>query len=124
MVTFDTLAYSKRLQSGGFTTLQAETQVEILKEFVENHLATQEDIRDLKKDVKAVDVKVEITKNELNAKIESTKNELNAKIEATKHELKRDIQELEIRLKHDLTLRLGGMLAVGIGAVATLVKLL
>lgn len=39
-------------------------------------------------------------------------------------ELKRDLVELELRLKHDLTLRLGGMLAVGIGIVAALVKLL
>ncbi|MEW5768649.1 MAG: hypothetical protein AB1797_13745 [bacterium] len=41
-----------------------------------------------------------------------------------KHELKRDLAELELRLKHDLTLRLGGMLAIGIGIVAALVKIL
>ncbi|MEW5768650.1 MAG: hypothetical protein AB1797_13750 [bacterium] len=39
---------------------------------------------------------------------------------ATKH----DLAELELRLKHDLTLRLGGMLAIGIGIVAALVKML
>lgn len=38
--------------------------------------------------------------------------------------LRRDIKEMELRLKHDLTLRLGGMLVVGIGVVAILVKLL
>ena len=38
--------------------------------------------------------------------------------------LKRDIQEMELRLKHDLTLRLGSMIVVAIGVVATLVKLL
>ena len=37
---------------------------------------------------------------------------------------KQDLKELELRLKHDLTLRLGGMLVVGIAVVATLVKLL
>lgn len=37
---------------------------------------------------------------------------------------KQDLRELELRLKHDLTLRLGGMLVVGITLVATLVKLL
>ena len=37
---------------------------------------------------------------------------------------KQDLRELELRLKHDLTLRLGGMLVVGITLVATLVKIL
>lgn len=37
---------------------------------------------------------------------------------------KSDLRELELRLKHDLTLRLGGMLVIGIGIVATLVKIL
>ena len=37
---------------------------------------------------------------------------------------KQDLRELELRLRHDLTLRLGGMLVVGITLVATLVKLL
>ena len=37
---------------------------------------------------------------------------------------KQDLRELELRLKHDLTLRLGTMLVVGIGVIATLVKLL
>lgn len=37
---------------------------------------------------------------------------------------KQDLRELELRLKHDLTLRLGGMLVVGITLIATLVKLL
>ena len=37
---------------------------------------------------------------------------------------KRDLKELELRLKHDLTVRLGTMMVVAIGLVATLVKLL
>ena len=37
---------------------------------------------------------------------------------------KQDLREMELRLKHDLTLRLGGMVVVGITVVATLVKLL
>ena len=44
--------------------------------------------------------------------------------------LKRDIKELETSLKHDkeleyrMTLKLGAMMVVAVGAVATLVKLL
>ena len=36
--------------------------------------------------------------------------------------LRRDMKELELRLKHDLTIRLGSMMVVAIGAVAALVK--
>lgn len=37
---------------------------------------------------------------------------------------KQDLKELELRLKHDLTLRFGSMLAVAVGVVVALVKLL
>ena len=37
---------------------------------------------------------------------------------------KQDLKELELRLKHGLTLRLGSMMVVAVGAVAALVKLL
>ena len=54
-----------------------------------------------------------------------------AKIIEDKLTTKRDLKELELnlkheieKLKHDLTLRLGGMLAVGIGTVAALIKIL
>lgn len=36
----------------------------------------------------------------------------------------RDLKELELRLKHDLTVRLGSMMVIAVGVVATLVKLL
>lgn len=37
---------------------------------------------------------------------------------------KQDLKELELRLKNDLTIRMGGMLVIGITIVATLVKIL
>jgi hypothetical protein len=37
---------------------------------------------------------------------------------------KRDLKELELRLTHTLTIRMGGMVAVAVAIVATLVKLL
>ncbi|MBF0134267.1 MAG: DUF1640 domain-containing protein [Magnetococcales bacterium] len=43
---------------------------------------------------------------------------------ATKQDLERGLKDLELRLTHTLTLRLGGMLVVGVTVVATLVKLL
>lgn len=37
---------------------------------------------------------------------------------------RQDLRDMELRLKHDLTLRLGGMLVVGITVIVTLVKIL
>ena len=39
-------------------------------------------------------------------------------------DLRRDMQEMEQRLKYDLTVRLGTMMAISVGIVAALVKLL
>ncbi|MBF0109759.1 MAG: DUF1640 domain-containing protein [Magnetococcales bacterium] len=43
---------------------------------------------------------------------------------ATKQDLERGLKELEMRLTHTLTVRLGGMLVVGVTVVAALVKIL
>lgn len=42
--TFDTLMHAKKLQEKGFTAEQAEAQVELLKEVIDNNLATKSDI--------------------------------------------------------------------------------
>jgi hypothetical protein len=104
-ITFDTLKYSKRLKDAGVPEKQAEAEAEALAEVMEinlNELASRRDLKD----------------------VETS--------------LKRDIGEAESRLKHDLelirlelrdlerrmTIKLGGLMMVAVGAVATLVKLL
>jgi len=66
-ITFDTLQYAKRLQKAGFTEVQAEAQVEIIKEQVEaissridGSLATKQDIAELKRDIKELELKIVI----------------------------------------------------------------
>ena len=102
MAMFDTLAYAKKLKSVGFTEDQAEIQAEALAEIIDEKLATKQDIQDLNKDMKEMEVA-----------------------------LKRDIKEMEINLKRDMNeckthmiIRLGAIQAAGIAIVAALVKLL
>ncbi|MBM2813719.1 MAG: hypothetical protein HW421_481 [Ignavibacteria bacterium] len=57
-ISFDTLAYTKKLKSVGFSEEQAETQVEILKSIMEDRLATKEDILDLKRDIKELELRM------------------------------------------------------------------
>lgn len=46
-ISFDTLAYSKKLTSAGFTQQQAEVQAEALKEIIDDKIATKQDLREL-----------------------------------------------------------------------------
>ena len=94
-IAFDTLKFAKRLKEGGFTDQQAETLAQAEAEFIEQNLATKRDLKDL-----------EIA--------------LKRDIEELRADLKRDLKELEYRM----TIKLGAMLAVAVGAMATLVKLL
>jgi hypothetical protein len=50
-ITFDTLAYFKKMKEAGFTDKQAEMQAEGLAEILDEKLATKSDIVALQKDV-------------------------------------------------------------------------
>jgi hypothetical protein len=105
-ITFDTLAYTKKLRAVGVEEKQAEVQAEVLASVIDEQMASSRDLKELelamKHDLKELEFAMNHDLKEL---------ELN---------LKHDTE----KLKHDLTLRLGGMLAVGIGAIAALVKIL
>ena len=94
-LAFDTLAYSQELQAAGVPEKQANAQAHALAGVVTETLATKGDIADLRRDMRESDAS-----------------------------LHRDMQEMEQRLKYDLTVRLGTMMAISVGTVAALVKLL
>ncbi|MGQ0591203.1 MAG: hypothetical protein ACT4QB_00765 [Gammaproteobacteria bacterium] len=105
-IAFDTLKFAKRLKDAGFTEQQAETLAAAEAEFIDENLATKRDLKELevalKRDIKELEVA-----------------------------LKRDIKELEVALKRDMkeleygmTIKLGAMMVVAVGAIAALAKLL
>jgi len=55
---FDTLAYAKKLKSAGFTEEQAEIQTEALAAIIDEKLATKQDILDLKRDIKEMEIRL------------------------------------------------------------------
>ena len=57
-ITFDTLAYAKKLIAAGFTQQQAEAQAEVLSEIIDERLATKEDIRLLKRDLRELEMRL------------------------------------------------------------------
>ena len=57
-ISFDTLAYAKKLTSAGFTMEQAEVQAEALKDIIEERLATKQDIKELEQKMKEMEMRM------------------------------------------------------------------
>ena len=93
-IAFDTLKYAKRLKDAGVPEKQAEAEAEALE----------------------VNLKELATKDDLTREAALLRRDMN-ELEVS---LKRDMREMEQRM----TIKLGGLMVVAVGAVATLVKLL
>jgi hypothetical protein len=91
---FDTLRYAKRLREAGVPNPQAEGHAEAAREFIMIEL---------------------VTKQDLQAAINSLEARLGGRIDT----LQAAMDTLTLRL----TVRLGGMIAAGIGALALLQRL-
>lgn len=89
MDVIDTLMYVKKLEAIGVPREQAELQVQVMADIVDQNYATKQDFKELKQEMKDL-----------------------------RTELKHDMLMLESRL----TIKLGSMMVVGIGAIATLIK--
>jgi hypothetical protein len=110
---FDTLVYAEKLKSAGIPEQQARAHAEGLLAVVEQNFATKTDIELLRRDIK-----------ELEAGLQRDIKELEAG-------LQRDIKELEAGLRHEMkelesriTMRLGGLIVAGVGALAVLIRIL
>jgi hypothetical protein len=108
--TFDSLGYAKRLRDGGVPQDQAEAHAEAARDFIMVELATKADLLTM------------ATKADLLA----TKQELRSSIDELRTELRTSIVELRNNIDTQsllLTVRLGAMLVVAIGALAAILKL-
>ena len=99
--TFDSLGYAKRLRDGGVPQDQAEAHAEAARDFIMAELATRADWLAVKQDLLAV------------------RQDLLATEQKLQTEFRTSIETQTLRL----TVRLGAMLAVAIGALATILKL-
>ena len=100
-IQIDTLAFAKKLRAAGADERLADAIVEGITAADTSQLATKADLSALGTD--------------LREEIADVKAELKEEIV----ELRDDIKSLELRM----TTRLGGLMAIGIGVVATLVSI-
>jgi hypothetical protein len=106
--TFDSLGYAKKLRDGGVPQEQAEAHAEAARDFIMVELATKADLL--------------VTEQKLRTGI----TELQTDLRMTEQRLQTNITELHTRidtLSLRLTVRLGVLIAAGIGALAAILKL-
>jgi hypothetical protein len=106
--TFDSLGYAKKLRDGGVPQEQAEAHAEAARDFIMVELAT-------KSDLLATEQKLRTNITDLQTDLRMTEQRLQTGITG----LHTRIDTLSLRL----TVRLGVLIAAGIGALAAILKL-
>ena len=96
------LKYTQKLIESSFTNRQADEVINVLREIMEQNLATKNDLLNLER--------------RLTSDIKDVCTEMN--------QLHNEIRITAERTEYRMTIKLGAMLAVGIGALATLLKFL
>ena len=104
--TFDSLGYAKKLRDRGVPNDQAEAHAEAARDFIMPELATKADVLAIKTDLLATEQRLQ---TEFRTRINALETKFDTRI---------DTQTLR------LTVRLGAMLVVGIGALATFLTIL
>jgi hypothetical protein len=120
---FDTLQYANKLKAVGVPEKQAEVQAEVMADIIDDKLATKKDLAQVNYDLRRA---IEETRSELKRDIEELRIELKRDIEALRVELKGDINALKQNMKElelRMTVRLGGLMIGGLGALVILMKL-
>jgi hypothetical protein len=100
----DTLAYARRLKQAGMPEAQAEAVAEATRDAIAADAATKADITDLKHDIENVRHEIAAIRTDLAHEIAA---------------VRREIAETGLRV----TVRLGTLMAVGVGILAALIKL-
>jgi hypothetical protein len=125
---FDSLGYAKRLRDGGVPQAQAEAHAEAARDFIMVELASRSDLLAIKSDLLAMkqelqtDLRSRVSETEFRKSISDVQTELRGSIA----DVRNNITELRSALEAQslrLTIRLGAMMVVMVGALATILKL-
>jgi hypothetical protein len=117
---FDSLSYANRLKAAGMDAGLAEVQASAMTEVIQGqsqNLSTKQEVQqlgqDLHKDMQSLRV-------ELQKDMQSLRVELQKDMQSVRVDFQKDMQLLEQRM----VIKLGSLMVLAIGVVATLVKLL
>ncbi len=117
---FNALKYTDELEKAGFTKQQAEASMRILIDVMNENFATQSDLKETEMKLESVILGVKSDLKETEMRFESNLKETEMRLESLIVANKSEIKELDYKL----TIKLGTMMTVAIGATATIVKLI
>ena len=130
-LAFDTHEYVKRLKAVGFTETQAEVQTTMMIDLLTTQMVTQDyfdqSLKDLRNEMylqfKDLRNEIDLRFKEIDVRFKDLRNEMDLRFKETDarfSQIDARFNELELRL----TIKLGAMMVLAIGVVATLVKTL
>jgi tape measure domain-containing protein len=112
----DTLEYVKELRAAGVPEQQAEAQAKALSKAISEGVVTKEhfDIT-----LERMDHRIDTLEEKFNHRIDTLEEKVNHRIDTLEEKVNHRIEQLEYRL----TIRMGGMIAAAIAALAAIMRL-
>jgi hypothetical protein len=148
-LALDTLAYARRLREAGLSEQQADAHAEALAAAMTDSLATKQDLRELevridarflatKQDLRDLEVRIDARFTQVDTRFAELEKRIDVRFTQVDAHFAELEKRLEIRfseqsarfhvevadLERRMTLRMGGIMVAGIGAVSALIKLL
>jgi len=128
---FDSLTYANRLKAAGMDGGLAEVQASVMTEVIQDHfhtLSTKQELQQVSLDLrKEINLMGQDLRKEINLMGQDLRKEMNLmgqdlrkEMQLLRLEVQKDMQLLEQRM----VIKLGSLMVLAIGVVATVVKLL
>jgi hypothetical protein len=117
---FDSLTYANRLKAAGMDGGLAEVQASALTEVIQDHfhsLSTKQEVQQLSLDLRK---EIQLQGQDLRKEMQLQVQELRKDMQLLRLEVQKDMQLLEQRM----VIKLGSLMVLAIGVVATVVKLI
>ncbi|PIP93261.1 MAG: hypothetical protein COW00_12040 [Bdellovibrio sp. CG12_big_fil_rev_8_21_14_0_65_39_13] len=113
------LRYTRVLENAGFTEEQAKAAVDCWMEFMSAEFATKGDLKELeytmRSSMKDIELKLDKRCDQLEQKIDYLAKDFSS--------FQLNVEQKFIDIESKLTIKLGGIMVVGIGFLAALIKL-
>jgi chromosome segregation ATPase len=133
MKVFDTLEHARRLEDAGVPRPQAEAHAALFAEMLIGEVATKTDLdgiraelRDARGEIKEIRGEIKEIRGEIN-EIRGEIKDIRFDIDGLRVEIagvRKDLSHAIVVARNELTIRLGTLIVVGVGALAALQKLI
>lgn len=123
---FNVLKYTKTLEAVCHSREQAEAQVIMIAEIMENNLASSQDLKDLKlavaQDMKDFRASVAQDMKDFRISVAQDMKDLRLEISQDMKELRAELENKLIQAEYRITIKLGTIVTVAIATTATIFK--